>query len=498
MDLTEYAYSNGIIATKALSKDEQKHLGQFMTPVQVARFMANRCLNNINLQNIRILDPAAGTGTLIAAIVEELLNDEHVPKSIKIIIYEIDARLIPFLKKLANMMRRKALEYNVSLTVSINNCDFLLSPISLSDKPIADVIIANLPYFKINKTDPRSLAHPEAVYGQPNIYGLFMSACASILSKEGRWCFITPRSWTNGMYFGAVRKQLFEYLSIEAIHLFESRKSHFIDDKILQEAMITWAKLKTESKTDILISRSIGSNDLDKIQTNKVSLREVISQDSVHEISIPGNNSGNTICNWENTLISNNLNVSTGPVIGYRSVKYLRQKKSKNTVPLIWMNNIDSMSISWPIKRKSEYIIYNKETSWMLVPNKNLVLLRRFSPNESDQRIVAVPYLANTLPGEVIGLENHLNYIYRPNGEMTIEEVKGLAAYLNSYVIDQYIRTKSGNTQINANDLLKMPMPPINLLVELGRNININATLDLLNCIVERILGIEIKEAIAV
>jgi adenine-specific DNA-methyltransferase len=49
------------------------------------------------------------------------------------------------------------------------------------------------------------------------------------------------------------------------------------------------------------------------------------------------------------------------------------------------------------------------------------------------------------------------------------EVAYGLAAYLNSQILDDYFRRFSGHTQINVSDLKKIPYPSLSLLCDLGR-----------------------------
>jgi adenine-specific DNA-methyltransferase len=448
MGLVEFAYSNGIATTRVLRRKEQKELGQFMTPPDVARFMARRCMPSDSLQIIRILDPAAGTGILTAAVFECLISQSRLPEQIHMTLYEIDRRFIPALRRLANRIRRIARSRKIKIKISIKNHDFLLSPIAIARHPTADIIIANPPYFKLSATDPRAQVHGYAVYGQPNIYGLFMAVCAGLLAPFGRWCFITPRSWTNGLYVAAMRRHLFCWLNIDAMHVFESRRDHFTDDKILQEAMITWATTKAQSNTEIVISSSEGSHDLLQARLLRLNFSQVVSQDNERMVALPTATTTIDLTQWKATLLTYGLKVSTGPVVAFRAKQNICDSPSTKTVPLLWMQHIDHMYIKWPIDKRGEYINSNGETACMLVPNTNLVLMRRFSPKESDRRLIAAPYIAGTLPGAMLGLENHTNYIYRPGGKLPDEEARGLAAFLNSRVIDKHSGECHRHTQI--------------------------------------------------
>lgn len=469
IDIVEVAYNAGIDATRKLTTAEQKEWGQFMTPPGVARFMAQRCIPHSIKKSVCVLDPAAGSGVLATAAIESLLLADTKPQSIKLILCELDSRMIPALRKLSANLREVARLEGVSLTVSIKHEDFLLSSMAISSKPIADVIIANPPYFKINASDERAEKHRYAVYGQPNIYSLFMAACAKLLKKDGKWCFITPRSWTNGAYFAAMRKYIFSHLHIEAMHVFESRTEHFTDDEILQEAMITWATTKAQTNQNVIVSSSAGLADIHTSNLSNMALDQVIENDEDQMLILPTQVNGIDLKAWGATLETYGLKVSTGPVVAFRAEKFVRLRRSQQTVPLLWMQHIKHMVVQWPIKKKREHIVANAESAWMLVPNENMVVMRRFSPKEDERRVVAAPYTAGLLPGSVIGLENHTNYIYRPGGSMTEAETVGLTAYLNSRVVDNYLRAVAGNTQINATDLRRLPLPSLAILGNIGR-----------------------------
>ncbi|MCW5591733.1 MAG: Eco57I restriction-modification methylase domain-containing protein [Burkholderiales bacterium] len=484
-DAVEFAHSGGLAATKRLTRDEQKLLGQFMTPPAVAKFMARNAIPRTFGPIVRILDPGAGSGVLAAAVVAELLSRPAPPEQIAVTLFESDERLVPMLRRLAARLRHLARIRGVALSVAVRHEDFLLSREALSRKSVADVIIANPPYFKISARDPRAVAHAFAVYGQPNIYGLFMAVCADLLAPGGCWCFITPRSWTNGLYFRAVRRHIFRALSINAMHLFESRRNHFTDDKILQEAMITWGTAHAAHSNHILVSSSAGTRDLDTVKLHRLPASQVIDTGETHAVSLPTADSANPLSEWNATLATYGLRVSTGPVVAFRASRYLREASSDQTVPLLWMQHIKHMCVEWPIGKKRECILANANTAWMLVPNINLVVMRRFSPKEDRRRVTAAPYLSGQLHGPVIGLENHTNYIFRPGGSLTTEEAKGVAALLNSAVVDRYLRNIAGSTQVNATDLRRLPLPSMETIQAIGRRIPSRPSLQEVDAIVQ-------------
>jgi adenine-specific DNA-methyltransferase len=489
MSLVSFAHESGVTATNALVREDQKLMGQYMTPPAIARTMARRACARLPFkETLRILEPAAGTGILVAAALEEILSKDELPKQIFIHMFELDERLERPLTLLAARMRREGARFGVVVRVSITIADFLLSDAS-NDRPQFDLVISNPPYFKLNKKDARSIRHSYAVYGQPNIYGLFMAACARVLNASGRWCFITPRSWTNGPYFGLARRKILLHLDIEAMHVFGSRRDHFAEDEILQEAMITWATAQVGNSGTITLSISSGISDLDRSPLEAIPAREVIRDDDLSTISIPTLGDLEDHQRFRNTLADYGFKASTGPVVAFRAAQYLHQRENTKTVPLIWMQHVQHMRICWPINKKREHITANAETAWMLLPNQNMVVLRRFSPKEDIRRITAAPYIAGSISGDVIGLENHTNYIYRPGGTLSRYEAIGLAAFLNSPYADTYLRRVSGNTQVNAADLRNFPLPVLSDLVKIGRALQTFSTLRQADYAVDQVLG---------
>ena len=96
----------------------------------------------------------------------------------------------------------------------------------------------------------------------------------------------------------------------------------------------------------------------------------------------------------------------------------------------------------------------------LLVKNTSQIILRRFSAKEEPRRITAAVLPDGAFGTDLIALENHWNYVYRPGGALSYEEAMGMAAFLNSTLVDRYFRITNGNTQVNATELRKLPLLP--------------------------------------
>lgn len=90
---------------------------------------------------------------------------------------------------------------------------------------------------------------------------------------------------------------------------------------------------------------------------------------------------------------------------------------------------------------------------------------------DDKNRLVAAPYFCNFIESDYIGVENKVNYIYRPGGHLERNEVVGLCVLLNSSLFDTYFRIFNGNVNVSATELREMPLPPSETIQEIGNSI---------------------------
>lgn len=163
--------------------------------------------------------------------------------------------------------------------------------------------------------------------------------------------------------------------------------------------------------------------------------------------------------------------------MSFRATKYLfesyKEAENLRLVPLYQLHNTSKMYFEWPLSKnhKPQYIQACDETKTLLIPNKNYIFLRRFSAKDDKSRLIATPYFIDIAQSDYIGVENHLNYIYRPKGHLDRNEILGLSALLNSNLFDRYFRTFNGNINVSATELREMPLPPLEDIKEIGNQI---------------------------
>ncbi len=314
------------------------------------------------------------------------------------------------------------------------------------------------------------------------MYSLFMAVSAKLLKQNGQLIFITPRSFTAGLYFRLFRERFFTLMRPEYIHSFISRTKAFNKDAVLQENIILKAVRESEwtnVRRSVTIAHSEGADDLQKCDKLTIGLDRIIDMNSKSKtLRIPISEKEERIVelmnSWQGTLHSYGLQISTGPVVPFRALDFIDDSGNvhETHVPLLWMQNVRSMSVQWPVQtKKQQYIKLNKDSIKLLVKDKNYIILRRFSPKEEHRRLQAAPYRSGILGSDYIGLENHLNYIYKPQGELSLDEAYGLSAILNCEIFDIYFRTLNGNTEVSATEIREVPLPPIDTIKYIGSHI---------------------------
>lgn len=269
----------------------------------------------------------------------------------------------------------------------------------------------------------------------------------------------------------------------ESIHLFGSRTDAFRKDEVLQENVIIRTR-RTRKEKDVTISSSAGIRDIGERRKRQVPLHDVIdlqSRDRAFHIPLDDVDDRvfTIVRSWPETLQSLGLRVSTGPVVAFRATEFLHQAPNGDSaVPLLWLQHVKRMSVRWPLESsgKRQYIANVNASKYLLLPNTTYVVMRRFSAKEEHRRVVAAPLIGGRFDGEMIGLENHLNYIHKPGGKLTHAEAVGLAGLLNSSLIDRYFRISNGNTQVSAVELRNLPLPSAAVIRELGKLIEHEGT----------------------
>jgi predicted RNA methylase len=445
-----------------LDRKRKAALGQFMTPANIAAFMAT--LFSEKRGAVRLLDAGAGVGSLTAAFIERSGRD-----AMRVTAYEVDSGL-------ASILRDRLASYGTrSLEATVIDRDFIQDTVYRiklgNTREGFTHAILNPPYRKINSGSTHRALLRAVGLETVNLYSAFVGLAIEVMAQGGEVVAIIPRSFCNGLYYRPFREWILKRAAIEHIHLFHSRSSAFNNDQVLQEnVVIKLVRGKRQGKVTVTTSSDATLSDL---QSHVYPFSEIVFDEDpgkfFHVPMAPTHCGLNGVPLATRSLDEIGLAVSTGPVVDFRLKEFLRQKPEPGTVPLLYPTHFASGTMEWPRQSKKPNALMDRpETSKWLYPNGFYTVVRRFSSKEERRRIVAHVVDPNAFKARAIGFENHLNVFHSQKRGIDRDVAHGLSVFLNSTAVDEYFRRFSGHTQVNATDLRLLRYPELTELKQLG------------------------------
>jgi adenine-specific DNA-methyltransferase len=332
----------------------------------------------------------------------------------------------------------------------------------------------NPPYKKLGRSSRERRLVEDAATDVSNLYTAFLALSVNLLNPDGQLAAITPRSFANGAYFRSFRRFFLNRMHLDRVHVFESRSTVFGDSDVLQENIIFAASRRPDIyRRPVIISTSTGYHDAPK--TRRVSYEEMVDpNDQECFIHISGDAEDRALAAILERLPARlsdlGLKISTGRVVDFRAKEHLREEPDSNTAPLIYPLHMREGRVRWPVHgaRKPNAIASNDDTAKLMFPSGNYVIVKRMSSKEERRRVVAAMFDEKEIPCETIGFENHVNVFHKGGSGLPSDLAKGLCLWLNSTVLDRFIRRFNGHTQINATDLRNLSYPALEELSRLG------------------------------
>jgi adenine-specific DNA-methyltransferase len=466
-------------ASALLEKKRRSALGQFLTPAPIASFMAS-FFRRFGA-NVRILDAGAGVGSLVASAIVEAAGRSVQPVSIEVKAFEIDSLLANYLRMTCARSSLMCEERGIKFDAKVIARDFIeaavedLEPSLFSgghDRLGFSHAILNPPYKKLASSSVSRAQLRRVGIETSNLYTAFAALAIKLLVPEGEMVAITPRSFCNGPYFRPFREFLFRETSLRRIHLFESRTAAFADDEVLQENVI-FHVVKGQPQGRVTVSFSDGPND-GAGSSREVRFEQIVrTGDPERFIHVVTDRDGDAVAQRFDSLPCKlrdlDLSVSTGKVVDFRAKEFLRSEPAADTGPLVYPTHFTDGAIEWPkVGKKPNALVDSPETKGLWMPTGTYVLVKRFSSKEERRRVVAAVFDPSAASGERIGFENHLNVFHSDGVGIPMVLARGLAAFLNSTLVDTHFRQFNGHTQVNATDLRSLRYPSRASLLKLG------------------------------
>ncbi|EOA5543876.1 Eco57I restriction-modification methylase domain-containing protein [Vibrio mimicus] len=477
LNLNDIADMNRVEANGNLDEKLRGKLGQFMSSSAVSKLLAD--MFEIVEGEHRLLDAGAGVGSLTAAFVEHVKDDAT---SIDSTCFELSSVMNHYLSDTLNHCSNTCESYGVRWKQTVLKEDFIQHSVELLSsknfKPSYNKAILNPPYLKIAASSSERAALRKINFETGNLYSAFVGLAIKLLEEGGEIVAITPRSFCNGPYFNDFRRLLLDSCSINKIHVFNSRKSAFRADKVLQENVIYHLTKGEPQRNTVIVTSSSCAEDLNPY-VYEVPFDKVVSENNperfIHIITDEeeqnvATRAGSLPCSLEDLGIQ----VSTGKVVDFRTRENLCTEFVDGSVPLIFPQHLQKCAIEWPLEnaKKANALLNNESTSNLMVKNGTYVLTRRLTAKEEKRRIVASIYTADIADVDVVGFENKTNYFHASGRPLDYALAKGLWVFLNSTLVDKYFRQMNGHTQVNATDLRTLRYPTIEQLVAMGEMVD--------------------------
>ncbi|CAN5346131.1 Eco57I restriction-modification methylase domain-containing protein [soil metagenome] len=459
-------------ALATLTAVEQTRLGQFFTPERAAVLIAG--LPRLpRAGRLRVLDPGAGVGSLAAALVHRV-GAEAPAVHVEIVAVEVDSSVSSYLSQTMADCEESAAAKGGSVRTTVVTGDFLELSSGAFESAAAladpfDLVIMNPPYAKLAANS----AHRRALLRQgmdcPNLYAAFLALGAAALTPGGQLVAITPRSFANGPYFERFRKYLLRTIAIDRLHTFESRSTVFADTGVLQENIVLSGTRDGERDR---VRLSVSQGHTDTAAEYLLDYDNLVRPGDPHKflrIAAVGADV-DVMSAMPASLPELGVAVSTGRVVDFRARENLREDADEGCVPLIYPGNIRGGIVEWPrqMRKPQGFAVLDDSDRRLLVPSGCYVVVKRFSAKEERRRIVAGVWDPVSNGDTDVAFENHLNVFHSRGAGLSRPLAVGLSLWLNSSAVDQFFRTFSGHTQVNATDLRSLRYPSVEALRALG------------------------------
>lgn len=490
MSVLEFTISQTKAFLDSMPKSVRKKKGQFFTSIEIANYMAQLFDVSNCEDEVTVLDPGAGTGILSVAFADRILNESPNIR-INLTCYETDTDVLPVLKRNLEYLKNS---FKNRVNYRIIKDDYILSQsndfqenLLASENPEKyDFIIGNPPYLRVMRDNPAALAMPQVVHGAPNLYFLFAAMSLFNLKEEAEMVYIIPRSWTSGAYFKTFREYFLNVGKIFNIHLFVSRDKVFNAEQVLQETMIIKMRKTAMKPNTVTITSTNSSSDFNVISSLDVPYDAVVSGDDLY-VYLPTNEDEIEVINkinaYHTTMPDEGLKMKTGIVVDFRQWEELRKEPGENTLPLFYSQHIrDGRVNHQPSGKEYDWIVDKKPG--LIQKNKNYVFIKRFTAKEERRRLQCGVYSpADFQEYEYIGTENKINFVDKTDGgEMDAQTTYGIYALLNSTLFDMYYRILNGSTQVNSTEINNIPVPPVEMIKEIGEQVLQTKDLSTDNC----------------
>ncbi|MBK5232594.1 MAG: Eco57I restriction-modification methylase domain-containing protein [Thermoleophilia bacterium] len=347
---------------------------------------------------MKVLDPGAGTGELLAAAARRQDGLELYGWDVDPAALEAASRLVPT----ADLEERSALDPWPGQSF--------------------DLVIGNPPYFQFRPTAAQKSRFSEVISGRANIFACFFKAGLDALEPDGRLAYIVPPSLNSGAYFEALREHIGGQASVEDLIVLDSTDLFEGANTAIQLLVLR----KGGDPGPFLFERSCPES----------GFRRVIfsAEPEMFAAQFEG----------RRTLWELGYEAVTGTVVWNQRRADLRETDADGAVPLIWSHNLRQGEVMLGTRADKPQYVAGGE------PDRGpAVLVNRVvgSVGRGELRTALIP------DGMEFLAENHVNRIRMRAGGRPAVGWQELQKMLADESAAERIRLLTGNTQISATEL---------------------------------------------
>jgi adenine-specific DNA-methyltransferase len=415
--------------TSETNKDYLKQFGQFFT-------LSTEILSNLTgglklPKKADILEPSAGTGTIILECMKHF-------KNFSLDAIEIDKNVYDKTKVLFEGYEA------LPPTTNFVNADFLKH--DFKEKRY-DLIIGNPPYFEITKEMRNSISDEfkEIISGRTNIYSLFIYKCIKLLKPKGQLVFIIPKTILSGKYFSKLRTFIHQNCNILDIIKFDNNK---LFKKALQSVIILKLEKGEENLNLSLDSRTPPNDELEirnkfiKIIDNELyfvkdptQLSLNVDTTTIFKLNCTVK-TGNIVWNQHKELLCDTLNV------GEKSSLQLIHSSNFKEGNLV-LNTVDPVLNNGTPKK--QYMNITEQNKHLIITGPYILINRIVG---LDPPKLNIYFQINNGEESKCFIENHVNFIKGP-----IEQLTRIYNSLRDPRTITFIKELIGNTQLSQHEL---------------------------------------------
>lgn len=220
----------------------KKETGSYYTPINLAKFVADYCLSQIDKENITILEPSVGDGNFIEAV--NAVNNLETFKKITFTVVEREKEEL-----------EKALKKNKNKNIKVRgyNLDYLNFHFENNKK--FSIILGNPPYVKKSLLSEEQIALSQKIHLEQNlstkkinnIWTPFLVSAISKLEKKGILAFVLPLELLQVKFTEEIRELLKR--SFQRLEIFMFEELQFQECKGQDTVLLIGYKEHTQNGT---------------------------------------------------------------------------------------------------------------------------------------------------------------------------------------------------------------------------------------------------------